>query len=272
MRKTVIEPGGKNGQYLKDLWAYRELFLNFTKRDIIVRYKQTAIGIGWSVINPIVSMFIMTFVFSNLAGMESDTAAPYAIMVYAALLPWQFFAKAVQSTSSIFTTSASLMSKIYFPRIISPISTTITALIDTLISFGIMVIIMVLFQYVPPARIILLPLLLILTLLLSLGVGLVLASYNVKYRDMAQIVPIIVQIGQYVSPVGYSTSIIPAKWLTLYSLNPMVGIIDSFRWCIIGGSGYSTSALLISIIWTAIFMFCGIKRFRKVERTFADIV
>jgi lipopolysaccharide transport system permease protein len=269
----IIEAGKTERQYWKDLWRYRELFLFLSWRDVLVRYKQTVIGITWSVIRPLLTMVVFTIVFGKLAKLPSDGGVPYPIMVYAAMLPWQFFAVSFSESSNSMIGNASLISKIYFPRLVIPTSPVIVGLVDFFISFGILVILMLWYQFVPSWRIVFLPLLLFLALATALGVGLFFCALNVKYRDFRYIVPFVVQFGMYISPVGFSSGIVPEKWRFLYSLNPMVGVIDGFRWAILGTDvPLYWPGFLLSIGLTMGILFCGIWFFRKTERVFADVI
>lgn len=267
-----IEAGKADQQYFKDLWRYRELFFFLSWRDILVRYKQTVIGVLWAVLRPFITMVVFTFVFSNIAKLPSDSNAPYPILVYAAMLPWQFFSSALSESSNSLISNANMISKIYFPRLIIPTSSVIVSLIDFLISFVILIILMVVYGFVPSSNIFTLPLFTLLAGMASLGFGLWLSALNVKYRDFRYIVPFIVQFGLYISPVGFSSNIIPQQWRLLYSLNPMVGVIDGFRWAIIGGSPLYFPGLLLSIIIAGIVFISGVIYFRKTEKTFADII
>ena len=208
MQKTVIEPNGHNFQYWKDLWRYKELALNFAKRDVTVRYKQTIMGMGWAVISPIINMLIMTFIFGNVAGLSSEGDTPYYIMVYAGLIPWALLSKSLQSGASTFITNANIMKKVYFPRILSPLGSVLAFLIDTAISFGVFLVLMVVFYFTegftPSLRIFLCPLVLIWTMILGLAAGLFLSAFNVKWRDLNQALPFLISLGQYLSPVAYS--------------------------------------------------------------------
>jgi len=268
----VIEPGRLKKNYWADLKRFRELFLFLAWRDILVRYKQTAIGLAWSIIRPLLTMIVFTVIFGRLAKLPSE-GVPYPILVYAAMLPWQFFATAFSDASNSLVNNANMLTKIYFPRIIIPTSTIIVNLVDFLISFVILIGLMIWYQFVPSWRILLLPLFLGLALLTTLGSGLYVSALNVKYRDFKYIVPFIVQFGMYISPVGFSSNVVPDKWRLLYSLNPMVGVIDGFRWSILGNDtslylpGFYLSMGLI--IFLLIF---GTRYFRKVERSFADVI
>lgn len=272
--QLIIEPGRTEKNYWKDLWHYRELFYILAWRDVKVRYKQTVIGVLWSIIRPLLTMIVFTFIFSNIANLKAVGAAPYAIMVYAAMLPWQFFSTALTESSGSLVANSNLISKVYFPRMIVPASAVISSFIDFLISFVIMFMLMAYYRYVPPVQILALPLMLVFVFLVSFSFGLYLTAVNVKYRDFRYIIPFIVQFGLYISPVGFSSQAIPEKWRLLYDLNPMVGVIEGFRWCIVGGdfNNELISSMGISLAFTLLVLFLGIRYFRKVEKTFADII
>jgi lipopolysaccharide transport system permease protein len=268
----VIEAGRTERHYWRDLWHFRELLFFLAWRDILVRYKQTIIGIAWSLIRPVLTMVVFTIVFGKLAGLPSH-GAPYPVLVFAALLPWQFFANALSESSDSLISNANMISKVYFPRLIVPASTIIVSLVDFLISFVMLLAIMAWYHVVPSWRMLLLPAFLLLAIATSLGAGLLFAALNVKFRDFRYIIPFVVQFGLYVSPVGFSSGIVPQEWRLLYSLNPMVGIIDGFRWAIIGGAadlywpGFILSFFLIFLV-----LISGVVYFRKTERTFADVI
>lgn len=271
-RELIIEAGRTEGQYWKDLWRYRELFYFLSWRDILVRYKQTVIGIAWALIRPFLTMVVFTIVFGNLAKLPSG-GAPYPILVFAALLPWQFFASALSECSNSLITNANLISKVYFPRLIVPTSAVIVSFVDFLISGIILLALMAWYNFVPDWRILTLPLFVLIAFAASMGAGLWLAALNVEYRDFRYIVPFIVQIGLYISPVGFSSSIVPPNWRLLYSLNPMVGVIDGFRWAILGGeSKIDWLGFTVSVVVVALLLATGIWYFRKMERTFADVI
>lgn len=278
MQKTVIEPNGHNFQYWKDLWRYKELALNFAKRDVTVRYKQTIMGMGWAVISPIINMLIMTFIFGSVAGLSSEGDTPYYIMVYAGLIPWALLSKSLQSGASTFITNADIMKKVYFPRILSPLGSVLAFLIDTAISFGVLLVLMVVFYFTegftPSLRIFLCPLVLIWTMILGLAAGLFLSAFNVKWRDLNQALPFLISLGQYLSPVAYSvkSNFGDKWWLPIYCLNPAVGILETFKWCIIKSMEFNVFAFVVSIVWTVVLIPLGVHFFRKTERTFVDIV
>jgi lipopolysaccharide transport system permease protein len=269
----IIEPGRTEKNYWVDLWRYRELFLILAWRDISVRYKQTIIGILWAIIRPFLSMVVFTVIFGRIAKLPSDGSAPYALMVFAAMLPWSLFSNALSESSNSLISSASLIGKVYFPRLIIPAATLVTAFIDFLISFVILIGMMVYYQFAPGRHMLLLPFFIILALLASLGPGLWITALNVKYRDFRYIIPFVVQFGLYVSPVGFSSKIVPEQWRLLYNLNPMVGVIDGFRWCILGGnSPIYMPGFLLSLAIITFFLWLGVSRFRKMEKTFADLI
>lgn len=271
--KLVLEPGRAEKNYWQDLWRYRELFQVLAWRDISVRYKQTLIGIAWAVIRPVLIMIVFTVIFGKVAKLPSDGSTPYALLVFAGLLPWQFFSTALSEASSSLVTNANLISKVYFPRLIVPTATVVVAFIDFLISFVILLLMMVWYQFVPGWQILLLPAFVLLTFFVSLGPSLWIASLNVKYRDFRYVIPFIVQIGMYVSPVGFSSSVIPETWRFIYSLNPVVGIIDGFRWCILGGESHLYwPSFILSLFITVFFFWFGVRQFRKMESKFADLV
>ena len=271
--ELVIEKGRAERHYWRDLWQYRELFQVLAWRDISVRYKQTVIGAAWALIRPFLTMVVFTVVFGKLANLPSDGAAPYALMVFAGMLPWSFFATALSDASNSLIGNANLISKVYFPRLIVPIAAVMVALVDFVISFAILVGLMVWYRFMPGWQILLLPIFVVIAFMVSLGIGVWITALNVRYRDFRYVIPFIVQLGLYVSPVGFSSSIIPDQWRLLYSLNPLVGVIDGFRWCLLGGeSQLYLPALWLSIGVTAFFMWLGIRRFRKMERSFADLI
>jgi lipopolysaccharide transport system permease protein len=270
--ELVIEAGRAEQQYWKDLWKYRELFYFLAWRDILVRYKQTTIGVAWALIRPFLTMVVFTVVFGNLAKLPSE-GVPYPILVFSAMLPWQFFSNSLSECSNSLLSNSNLISKVYFPRLIVPTSAVVVAFIDFMVSGIILLGLMAWYNYVPSWRVLTLPLFIGIAFAASMGVGLWLASLNVKYRDFRYIVPFIVQFGLYISPVGFSSSIVPEQWRLLYSLNPMVGVIDGFRWAILGGeSRLYVPGFLLSLALVGVLFVSGIWYFRKTERTFADVI
>lgn len=271
--ELIIEAGRIERHYWRDLWRYRELFFFLAWRDILVRYKQTLIGIAWAVLRPVLTMIVFTVIFGKLAKLPSEGNAPYAIMVFAAMLPWQFFANAFSEAGSSLISNSSMISKVYFPRLIVPASTVIVSLVDLLISAIILAALMVWYGYAPSLRILTLPLFVLVAFAAALGAGLWIAALNVKYRDFRYIIPFIVQFGLYVSPVGFSSSIVPEKWRMLYSLNPMVGVIDGFRWAVLGGdTAIYWPGMSLSLGLVALLLITGVIYFRRTEKTFADVI
>ncbi len=270
--ELIIEAGRTEGHYWRDLYRYRELFYFLSWRDILVRYKQTVVGIAWTVLRPFLTMVVFTIVFGKLAKLSSE-GAPYPILVFSAVLPWQLFANSLLEASNSLINNANLISKIYFPRMIIPASSVITSFVDFLISSGILLLLMVWYQFLPGWRVLTLPLFVGIAFTASMGCGLWLTALNVKYRDFRHIVPFIVQFGLFISPVGFSSNLVPGKWRLLYSLNPMVGVIDGFRWAIIGGGALIYwPGFFVSLSLVAILLITGIRYFRKTEKTFADII
>lgn len=272
--RIVIEPGKTEKNYWQDLWRYRELFYILSWRDIKVRYKQTTLGVLWAIIRPLLTMVVFTFVFGRVAHMKVDGTAPYAIMVFAGLLPWQFFSNSLTESSNSLVGNERLITKVYFPRLIIPASSVITSFIDFLISFALLIILFIIYGYLPPVEIFLMPLFWVMAFAASFGPGLWLTAMNVKYRDFRYIIPFIVQFGLFISPVGFSSSVVPEKWQWAYALNPMVGVIDGFRWCIVRDA---TNPLLhypfyISLGVTVFFVWLSIYQFRKMEKNFADLI
>ena len=265
----VIEPGRTAINYWRDLWRYRELFYILSWRDIKVRYKQTVIGAAWSVIRPLLTTVIFTIVFSRIAKLQNPGAAPYALMVFAGMLPWQFFSNALSEASNSLIGNANLITKVYFPRMIIPASSVITSLVDLAISFIIMIGMFIWFQFIPSWHIIFLPFFIVLAFLCSFGIGLYLTAVNVKFRDFRYIIPFIVQFGLYITPIGFTSSVVSEKWRIWFAINPLVGIIDGFRWSLLGDPIHWES-VWVSIIIIALFLWLGVFYFRKMEKTFAD--
>lgn len=266
----VIEAGKLERQYFKDIWRYRELFIFLAWRDILVRYKQTVFGVLWAVLRPFLTMVVLTVVFGGIAKMPSN-GVPYPILVYSAMLPWQFFSSSFSEASNSLIGNSNLLTKIYFPRIIMPTSAVIVAFVDFLIAFGILVLLMIYYGYVPGWTILTLPVFTLLAFLTAMGAGLYIAALNVKYRDFRYIVPFVVQMGLYISPVGFSSEVVRGEWRLLYSLNPMVGVIDGFRWAILGQPINMPAFLCSIVVSMALFIF-GLWYFRKTEKTFADVI
>lgn len=269
----IIEAGRHELNYWRDLWRYRELFYVLAWRDLAVRYKQTVIGAAWALIRPFLTMVIFTVLFERIAKLPSDGNAPYALMVFAGMLPWTFFSTGLSEASNSLIGNANLISKVYFPRLIVPTATVVVAFVDFLITFLILVGMMIWYSFLPNWQILLLPAFVVLAFFASIGPALWITALNVRYRDFRIIVPFIVQLGMYVSPVGFSSSVVPEQWRLVYSLNPMVGVIDGFRWCILGGqSPLYLPSLAVSLGVTVFFLWFGIHRFRKTEKSFADLL
>lgn len=268
----VLEAGRAERHYWRDLWRYRELFFFLAWRDILVRYKQTVIGIVWALGRPLITMMVFTLVFSKLAKLPSE-GVPYPILVFAALLPWQFFSSAFSGAGDSLISNAGMISKVYFPRLVIPASAVIVSFVDFLISGIILVGLMVWYGFAPNLRMLTLPLFIFVAFAAAMGAGLWIAALNVKYRDFRIIVPFIVQFGLYVSPVGFSSNIVPEQWRLLYSLNPMVGVIDGFRWAILGGdTRLYWPGFMLSLTLVLAILVTGIYYFRKTEKTFADVI
>ena len=271
-QELIIEAGKTERQYWKDLWNYRELFYFLAWRDILVRYNQTTIGIIWALLRPLLTMIAFTIVFGKLAKLPSE-GVPYPILVFAALLPWQFFSNALSESSNSLIGNSNLISKVYFPRIVIPTSSVIVSFVDFVISGAILSGLMIWYNFWPTWRLLSLPFFILIAFTASMGAGLWISALNVKYRDFRYIVPFIVQFGLYISPVGFSSSVVPEKWRLLYSLNPMVGVIEGFRWAILGKNielyipSFFLSICLVFLIFTG-----GLWFFRKTEKTFADII
>jgi len=271
-QEILIKPGMGALHYWRDIWRYRELFLFLAWRDILVRYKQTAIGIAWSVVRPFLTMVVFTIVFGKLAKLPSN-GVPYPIMVYAAMLPWQFFANSLTESSNSLIDNANLLTKVYFPRLIVPAGSIIVSMVDFLISVVILGALMIWYGFVPDLKILALPLFFLMALLASFGAGLWLSALNVQYRDFRYVVPFLVQFGLYISPVGFSSAIVPQQWRFLYFLNPMVGVIDGFRWALCGDAfPVNWSGCALSLFLVVLMFSSGILYFRRMERSFADVV
>lgn len=271
--EIVLEAGRTARHYWRDLWRFRELLQVLAWRDIAVRYKQTAIGAAWALIRPILTMVVFTVIFGKLAKLPSEGSAPYALMVFAGMLPWTFFSSALSDAANSVVGNGNLISKIYFPRLIIPLSAVVVSMVDFLISLSVLVGLMVWYRFAPGWNVLYLPFFIAMGLLGSLGLGVLIAGLNVKYRDFRYIIPFIVQLGLYVSPVGFSSTIIPAEWRLIYSLNPMVGVIDGFRWCLLGGqTELYLPGVIVSLCTIALLLWLGIRQFRRMEKDFADFI
>lgn len=272
MQELVIEAGRTERQYWRDLWRYRELFYFLAWRDLLVRYKQTVVGIGWALVRPILTMAILSVVFGRIAKMP-DEGVPYPLLVFSGMLPWMFFSTALMESGNSLVSNSNLISKIYFPRLVVPASSVIASLVDFLISAVLLSILMAWYGQVPPAQVVFVPFFIALAFAAAFGVGLWVSALMVKYRDFRHILPFATQIGLYVSPVPYTSNVIPEQWRLLFSLNPMVGVIDGFRWTLLGGKQaiyWPGMALSVGVI--AILLVTGISYFRATERSFADVI
>jgi lipopolysaccharide transport system permease protein len=270
--ETVISAERANQGYLADLWRYRELLAFLAWRDLLVRYKQTVVGAAWALIRPLLTMLVLTFVFGRLGQMPA-AGSPYPLLVLCGILPWQFFAAAVSESGNSLVSNSSLISKVYFPRLVIPVGSLITACADVAIALVFLAALMAWYGWVPPLTVFLAPAFFALALLVSLGAGLWLAALTVRYRDIKYIVPFAVQFGLYVSPVGFVSAVVPESYRLLYALNPMVGVIDGFRWSILGGAhALYWPAVLLSAVSGLILVWTGLLYFRRTERTFADVI
>jgi len=269
--RLIIEAGKTEQQYWRDLWRYRELLYFLSWRDVLVRYKQTAIGVAWAFIRPLLTMVVFTLVFGRIAGLPSD-GVPYPILVFAGMLPWQFFASSLTESSQSLIMNANLVSKVYFPRLILPTSSVVVAFVDFAISFVLLLGLMAFYSFWPTWRVVLLPAFVLLAFLAALGPGLLITALNVRYRDFRYVVPFIAQMGLYISPVGFSSNVIPQQYRLLYSLNPMVGVIDGFRWAICGTTDLYMPGFLASVAITGATLWASVAYFRRTERSFADVI
>jgi lipopolysaccharide transport system permease protein len=275
--RLTIEPNKIEQHYWQDIFRYKELFYMLSWRDLKVRYKQTILGVAWSIVRPLLTMIILTLVFSKAANLKADDpSVPYAIFVMAGVLPWQFFANAVGEASNSLIGNAGLLSKVYFPRLIIPASAIVTSLVDFLITLILLVGVFIFYGFMPSSKIVFLPLFIILNFLTALGISLFITALNVKYRDFRYIIPFIIQFGLYISPVGFGTkaltSKLPEALQNVFMINPMVGIIDGFRWCCFENTPLSIPSVLWSVGVTVFFLILGVTTFRKMERSFADLI
>lgn len=270
---TILEAGRAERNYWRDIWHYRELFAILAWRDVAVRYKQTVIGVAWAIVRPFLTMVVFTIIFGQIAKLPSDGSVPYPILVFAGMLPWFLFSGILSEASNSLVGNANLISKVYFPRLVIPTATAVVALVDFAVNFAMLALLMVWFGFVPNWQILFLPAFIALAVLASIGPALWITALNVRYRDFRYIIPFIVQFGLYVSPVGFSSAVVPEQWRLLYGLNPVVGVIDGFRWCLLGGESqiyWPGFALSLGVV--AFFLWFGIRYFRATERTFADMV
>jgi lipopolysaccharide transport system permease protein len=270
---VVIESGREWSQYWRALWRYRELFVVFAWRDLSVRYKQTVIGVAWALIGPLLTVLILTIVFGRIANLPSEGEAPYALMVYAGMLPWTFFSTGLANASNSLVSNANLIGKVYFPRIIVPTATIVVSLADFIVSFCMLLALMVWYRFQVGWHIVLLPIFFFLGLLATLGPALWISALSVKYRDFRYVIPLVLQLGLYASPVGFSSNVVPEQWRLFYSLNPMVSVIDGFRWCLLAGqSQVYLPGLALGLGVISLFLLFGLTRFRATEDSLADVI
>jgi lipopolysaccharide transport system permease protein len=272
-KAIILEAGRAERSYWSDLWNYRELFAILAWRDIAVQYKQTVIGAAWAVVRPLLTMIIFTVVFGQIAKLPSEGTTPYPVLVMAGMLPWFLFSTILSNASNSLVSNSNLIGKVYFPRLIVPVASAVVALVDFVITLTLLLLMMLFFGILPDWRVLFLPFFIVFAVLASLGPALILTSLNVKYRDFRFLIPFIVQFGMYVSPVGFSSSIVPDEWRLLYSANPVVGVIDGFRWCLLAGeTSLYMPGFLLSLVVVAFFLWLGVLTFRATEKTFADLV
>lgn len=269
----VIEAGRAERHYWADLWRYRELFLVLAWRDVAVRYKQTVIGVAWVMLQPLASVAVFTVIFGRVAKLPSLEGVPYAVMVFAGLLPWQLISSAVNNAANSLTGNSGLISKVYFPRLIVPSSAVVVCMVDFAVALVVMAGLMIWYQFMPDARVLALPAFVLMAALAAIGPGLWIASMNVRYRDFRQLLPFLIQFGMYLSPVAYASAVVPEGWKLLYHLNPAVAVIDGFRWCLLRGTApLYWPGILLSCAVILLFLYMGVRQFRKTERSFADMV
>lgn len=270
-RLTIIEAGHANREYVQDVWRYRELFYILVWRDILVRYKQTAIGLSWAIFRPLLAALVFALVFGKMVNIPSG-GMPHAPFIYVALVPWLFFATTISDVSVSLIAHSSLISKVYFPRLIAPFVATIVALIDMLIALTLLLPMLWVFDIALTLRLFAVLPLVALVVFLSLGFGLCAAALNIRYRDTGLVIPYVLQIGLYLSPIIFPSDLVPYPWRLLYSLNPMVGVIEGFRWATFPNQQVHLSALTISIISAGLFLLLGFRYFRRMERNLADVI
>ncbi len=267
----IDPPSGWTSIGLQELWAYRELLYFLTLRDIKVRYKQTALGAAWAIIQPLFMMLVFSLFFGRLARVPSD-GIPYPIFAFCALLPWQLFANALTESSNSLVGNQNLITKVYFPRLVVPISAVLGGLVDFAIAFGILLLMLAYYHIVPTWAIVTLPGFLLLAIMTALGVGLWLSALNVQYRDVRYTINFVIQFWLFATPVAYPSSIVPARWRALYGLNPMAGVVEGFRWALLGKSGPPGALLWVSVTVVIALLIGGLYYFRRMEAQFADIV
>jgi lipopolysaccharide transport system permease protein len=270
---VVLEPGRADRRYWRDLWHYRELMFLLAWRDIAVHYKQTVIGIAWAVIRPLSTMIVFSLVFGRLAALPADGGVWYPLFVMAAMLPWQFFATLLGESSNSLVSNSNLISKVYFPRMLVPLSTIGVPLVDLAVSLPFLGLMMLALGESPPVQVVLAPLFIALAAVTALGLGLLLCALNVRYRDVRYVLPFAIQFGLFLSPIGFSTALVPAEWALVFHLNPLVFVIDGLRWSLLGvGDPFAGGGWLLSLAVSGVLLVAGVRYFRRTERTFADVI
>ena len=270
---TVLEVGADRRGYWREVWCHRELFFVLAWRDVAVRYKQTVIGIAWALVRPLIAVAAFSVVFGEIAGLKSEGETPYPLLVYAGMLAWFLFSSILSDASASLVTNGHLVSKVYFPRIILPGAAGVVALADFSLNLAVFMILLWCFGVVPGLQVLALPFFVVLAILAAMGPGLFMAAWNVRYRDFRYVVPFVVQIGLYISPVGFSSAVVPDGWRIWLNLNPMAGVIDGFRWCLLGGDNVvNWAGLVLNIIMIATLLWFGHRTFRRMARTMADDV
>jgi len=269
---TVIQPRKRLFELdLNEIWSYRELLYFLVWRDVLVRYKQTVIGISWAVLQPLLTMAIFAIIFGKLANIPSD-GKPYPVFAFAALLPWNYFSQALSRSGTSLVGERNLITKIYFPRLLIPLAASVSPVVDLFFSFLVMVALMMWYGIIPTLGLLILPLFIVLALLTALAVGLWASALNVKYRDVGHTIPFLVQAWMYASPIAYPVSMIPEKWRLLYSLNPMVGVIEGFRWSMLGSERPDFLIIVVSSAVMTVMLIAGLLYFKRMEQDFADII
>jgi lipopolysaccharide transport system permease protein len=271
--EIILEPGRVDRNYWRDLWRYRNVFQVLARRDVAVRYKQTVLGVLWALVRPLLTMVVFTVVFGRIAGLPSDGDVPYALMVFAGMLPWVLFSSALSDASNSLLSNTTLISKVYFPRLIVPAATIGVALVDFAIGLGMLIALMGFYRFIPDWHIVLFPVFVLMAVVAAIGPGLWITALVVRYRDFRYVVPFLLQLGLYVSPVGFSSSVVPERWHLLYSLNPLVSVIDGFRWTLLRGQrSMDWQGFIVGWLTVTVFLWFGVRQFRKAERTFADLI
>lgn len=272
LSKTVIEPvKGRFGVNLKDIWFYRELFIILAQREIQLRYRQTVLGVAWVILQPLMTTAIFTIIFGRLMNVDSENVS-YELFAFAGLLPWGVFSQSLQRSGVSLTRDIRLITKVFFPRLIIPVASALSTVVDFIVSFVLFLIVLVIYRFPLTLNLLAVPIFLACTLILSVGVGISFAALNVYYRDFAYVLPFVIQVWLYASPLAYSSDLIPSSWAWIYDLNPMVGVIDAFRWALLGGTDFPADSFTYSLIVSLAFLFVGLTVFRRLERKFADVI